>query len=135
VIFSILLQHCTTVKNGMSLSLCLFLFIRHLHDDGWSVLPCHHVILPFDVVASVNLNVALLWRRLVGPWTTFRLRGVLVPVSYGQNGPGIESREGGRFSAPVQTDPGTHPAPCTMGTGSFPGVESGRGLTLTPHPF
>jgi hypothetical protein len=22
-----------------------------------------------------------------------------------------------------------------MGTGSFPGVESGRGVTLTPHPF
>jgi hypothetical protein len=22
-----------------------------------------------------------------------------------------------------------------MGTGSFPGVKSGRGVTLTPHPF
>jgi len=22
-----------------------------------------------------------------------------------------------------------------MGTGSFPGVNSGRGVTLTPHPF
>ena len=31
---------------------------------------------------------------------------------------------GARFSAPVQTDPGTHPASCTMGTGSFPGVKS-----------
>jgi hypothetical protein len=30
---------------------------------------------------------------------------------------------------------GAHPASCTMGTGSFPGVESGRGVTLTPHPF
>ena len=39
-----------------------------------------------------------------------------------------------RFSAPVQTDPGAHPASCTMGTGSFPGVKSGRGVTLTPHP-
>ena len=28
-----------------------------------------------------------------------------------------------RFSAPVQTDPGAHPASCTMGTGSFPGVK------------
>jgi hypothetical protein len=42
---------------------------------------------------------------------------------------------GARFSAPVQTGPGTHQASCTMGTGSFPGVESGRGVTLTPHPF
>jgi hypothetical protein len=28
-----------------------------------------------------------------------------------------------RFPAPVQTGPGAHPASCTMGTGSFPGVE------------
>ena len=26
-----------------------------------------------------------------------------------------------RFSTPVQTDPGTHPASYTTGTGSFPG--------------
>jgi hypothetical protein len=30
---------------------------------------------------------------------------------------------GARFSAPVQTDPEAHPASCTMGTGSFPGVK------------
>jgi len=40
-----------------------------------------------------------------------------------------------RFSAPVQTGPGTHPASCTMGTGSFPGVKSGRGVALTTHPL
>jgi hypothetical protein len=40
---------------------------------------------------------------------------------------------GARFSASVQTGPGDHPVPYTMGTGSFPGVESGRGVTLTPH--
>jgi hypothetical protein len=39
-----------------------------------------------------------------------------------------------RFYSPVQTGPGAHPASCTMGTGSFPGVESGQGVTLTPHP-
>jgi len=42
---------------------------------------------------------------------------------------------GARFSAPVQTSPGAHPASCTIGTGSFPGVKSGRGVTLTPHPL
>ena len=42
---------------------------------------------------------------------------------------------GARFSAPVQTDPGTYPAFSTMGTGSFPRVKSGRGVTLSPHPF
>jgi len=42
---------------------------------------------------------------------------------------------GVRFSAPVHTGPEAHPASCTMGTGSFPGVRSGRGVTLTPHPL
>jgi hypothetical protein len=49
--------------------------------------------------------------------------------------PGIESRWEVRFSEPVQTGPGAHPASCTMGTGSFPGLKSGRGVALTPHPF
>jgi len=39
------------------------------------------------------------------------------------------------FSAPVQTGPGAHPASCTMGTGSFLGVKSGRDVTLAPHPL
>jgi len=58
-----------------------------------------------------------------------------VTTGYGLDGPGIESQWGARFSAPVQTGPGAHPASCTMGTGSFPGVKSGRGVTLTPHPL
>ena len=38
-----------------------------------------------------------------------------------------------RFSAPVQTGPGAHPASYIMGAGSFPGVKgSGRGVD---HPF
>ena len=36
---------------------------------------------------------------------------------------------------PVQTGPGAHPASCTIGIGSSPGVKSGQGVTLTPHPF
>ena len=58
-----------------------------------------------------------------------------IATGYGLDGPGIESRWGARFSAPVQTGPGAHPASCTMGRGSFPGVKSGRGVTLTPHPL
>jgi hypothetical protein len=42
---------------------------------------------------------------------------------------------GARFSTPVHTGPGAHPASCKMSTGSFPGVKSGRGVTLTPHPL
>jgi hypothetical protein len=40
---------------------------------------------------------------------------------------------GARFSAPVQTGPGAHPASRTMATRSFPGLESGWGVTQTPH--
>jgi len=39
------------------------------------------------------------------------------------------------FSAPVQTGPGDHPASCTIDTGSFPVVKSGRDVTLIPHPL
>jgi len=41
---------------------------------------------------------------------------------------------GARFSAPVQTGPGAHPASYTMVTGSFPGVKRpGRGIDHPSH--
>ena len=60
---------------------------------------------------------------------------VSITTGYGLNVPGIESPWGTRFSAPVQTGPGAHPASFAMGSWSFPGVKSGRGMTLTPHPL
>ena len=41
----------------------------------------------------------------------------------------------GRDFPSVQTGPGAHPASCTMGTESFPGVKSGRGVPLSTHPL
>jgi hypothetical protein len=56
-----------------------------------------------------------------------------IETRYGLDVPWIESRWGARFSAPVQTGAGTHPAFCTMGTGSFTGVKRpGRGVD---HPL
>ena len=53
-----------------------------------------------------------------------------IATDYGLEGPEIESQGGGaRFST------GGHPASCTVGTGSFPGVESGLGVTLIPQPL
>jgi hypothetical protein len=50
------------------------------------------------------------------------------------DGPGFKSCLGGDFSAQVQTDPGAHPASCTVGTGSFPGVKRpGRGIDHPPR--
>ena len=43
-----------------------------------------------------------------------------IATDYGLDGLGIESRWGRDFP-PVQTGLGTHPAFCTMGTGSFSG--------------
>jgi hypothetical protein len=53
-----------------------------------------------------------------------------IATNYGLDSPGIEKKipVGVRFFAHVQTGPGAHPASCTMGTGSFPGVKRpGRG--------
>jgi len=58
-----------------------------------------------------------------------------IATACGLDVPGTESRWGARFSAHVQTGPGTHTASCTMDTGSFPGEKSGRGVTLTSHPL
>ena len=71
-----------------------------------------------------------MWRRVVG-WVALDVskttvpsyRSVVIATRYGLDGPGIESRWGVRFSTPVQTGPGAHPAFCTVGTGSFPGVK------------
>jgi len=56
-----------------------------------------------------------------------------IATGYGLGGPGIESRWGVKFSAPVQTGSETHPASYTMVTGSFPGVKW-PGLDLD-HPL
>jgi len=58
-----------------------------------------------------------------------------IATGYGLDGPGIETGWGARFFALVQTGPGAHSASCTMGTGCFPGVKGGRGVTLTLRPL
>jgi hypothetical protein len=42
---------------------------------------------------------------------------------YGSDGPGIESHWGRDFLHTSRPGPGAHPASCTMGTMSFPGVK------------
>ena len=62
-----------------------------------------------------------------------RDRSVAIPTRYGLDGSGIESQLAARFSAPVQTGPGAHPAFYTMGTESFRGVKRpGRGADNPP---
>ena len=58
--------------------------------------------------------------------------GIATELRAGRSGDRIKV---GRDFPPFQTDPGAHPASCTMGTGSFPEVKYDRGLLLTTHPF
>ena len=77
-------------------------------------------------------QLSIVWPlyRTSGPGSAV---GVATALRAGRSGDRIPV--GTRFSAPVQTGNGAHPASCTMGTGSFPGVKSGHGVTLTPHPL
>ena len=70
--------------------------------------------------------------KLVKVWAAMAV-GIATELRAGRSGDRIPV--GARFSAPVQMGSGEHPAFCTRGTGSFPGVKSGRGVTLTPHPL
>jgi hypothetical protein len=59
-----------------------------------------------------------------------------IATSYGLDGPGIESRWGRDFPHLSRPALGVHPvSSCTMGTGSFHGVKTGQGVTLTLHPL
>jgi len=57
---------------------------------------------------------------------------VVGALSVGRSGDRIPVEA--RFSAPVQTGPGTHPPSYKMGTGSFPGVKRpGRRVDHSTH--
>ena len=57
--------------------------------------------------------------------------GIATTLQAGRSGDRIPV--GARFSAPTHTGPGAHPAPCTISTGSFPGVNRpGRGVDHPP---
>jgi hypothetical protein len=84
-----------------------------------------------DLIKYQTLNIITKSTRFCEPGSS-----VGIVTDYGLDGPEIESRWGGaRFFAPVQTGPGAHPTYCTMGTGSFLGVNCGRGVLLTTHPL
>jgi hypothetical protein len=60
------------------------------------------------------------WRSRYSDWLRAERSGDRIPVRV-------------KFNAPVQTGPGSHPASCTINTGSFPGVKSDRGVKLIPY--
>jgi len=59
-----------------------------------------------------------------------------IATGYGLDGPRSNPGRGEIFrTCPDRPWDPPPPASCTMGTGSFPGVKSGRGVTLIPHPL
>jgi hypothetical protein len=84
----------------------------------------------FQCSQNINLfiTIYLFYNPCCGPGNSV---GIATELPAGRSGDRIPV--GAKFSAPVQTGSGAHPASCTMGTASLSGVESGRGETLTPH--
>jgi hypothetical protein len=78
----------------------------------------------------VSQNRTLTWIFLLNYKSTFSKCGpggsVGIATGYGLDGPVIESWWGARFFAHFRTNPGAHPASCTIGTGSFPRVKRRR---------
>ena len=58
---------------------------------------------------------------------------VSIATDYGLDSPGIISQWGEIFCPSRR--PGAHPASCTMGTRSLPGVKYAQGVLLTTHPL
>jgi len=101
--------------------LIFIVFLNYtLHVSGG--LSVHHQESKTVHIPDVLCTLWAGWRSSYSDWLRAVRSGDRIPMEP-------------RFSAPVQTGPGAHPASCTMGTGSFPEVKSGRGVMLTPHPF
>jgi len=61
--------------------------------------------------------------------------GSVVGIATGRTGlSGDQIPVEAKFSAPVQTGPGAHPASCTMGPSSFPGGKERPGRDADPLP-
>ena len=136
-IFLYAIQHISVPygsKNKELLFTCAVLSESSLlARDKFSVRGWNLII--FNVSFSINVIIrskrsldqikSIWWARYISrysDWLRSGRSGDRIPV-------------GARFSAPVHTGPRAHLVSCTMGTGSFPGLESGRSVTLTPHPF
>jgi hypothetical protein len=113
---------CSSIyQDSLSRSLVPTLYPLQIYFD-WAIRLCKILLWNvFFMVRAFQVTWAR-WRRRYNDWLRAGRSGNRIPVW-------------ARFSAPVQTGPGAHPASCTMGTGYFLGVKSGRGVTLVPHPF
>ena len=100
-----------------------------LYDHNIYPIYCQHFIWT-NVLGAQFLRSSLMYSLIKKQY--FLQKGTA--TRHGLDGPGIESRWGVRFSAPVQTGSEAQPASYTMHTGSFPGVKRlGRGVDHPPQ--
>jgi hypothetical protein len=113
-----------------------FLLLFHCHNSWTNVLQCN-VIYTFPALLNLPQSfVVKYWIKfLVRLSKTTNKSFNLLSQLCGEGGRFTKATPTKtRFSALVQTGPGAHTAPCTMGTGSFPGVRRpGRGVDHPPH--
>jgi len=106
----------------------MFWFVSPFHNTF--LVTCHREVW-WHSMAHVRRNSGTCHKNFV----LVRVSVVGIASRYGLEGPGIESQLGARFSAPLQTGHGIHPASCRRITESFPGIKRpGRGVALTIHP-
>ena len=110
----------TSVVNSFLLMIkfSLHILFLNLHSFRMSLLLSGSSSNPFEFLNDLYVG---------------RDSSVGIATRYGLDGPGIESQWEVRFSTPVWTGPGAHPASYTMGTRSFRGVKRpGRGVDHPP---
>jgi hypothetical protein len=82
-----------------------------------------------QILRSVPLRIRVSeWNncRRIACWGPDNVVGIVTRYGARRSGDGIPEGGGARFSPPVQTGPGDHPASCTISTGTFPGVKRPR---------
>ena len=122
------LSHTVSIVRVLILSLRdIRLIYKNLHVSDFEVViqSCSvHISIYTHSQEHNNITIS---SNICGPGSSV---GTATELRAGLSG--IESRWGRDFP-PVQTGPGTHPASCKMGTGSFSGVKCGRGVLLITH--
>jgi hypothetical protein len=78
------------------------------------------------LVCSINIQSDIKYLKV---FALYMWTGIALSVQAGRSGD--QNLVGARFSAPIQTSPGTHPVSCTMG--AFPRGKVARGVVLTTH--
>jgi len=88
---------------------------------------------PFNIMHELDGPVI----RIASKYSCYSGPGSVVGIAtgYGLDGPGIESRWGQDFPHLYRPTLGPTQPPVQWVPGLSRGVKSGRGVTLTPHPF